>query len=98
PTLYPLFPYTTLFRSFTKTPETVQPMELIHGVLRVADAPTARHQSAVGQLFLALHAHVDARRLGRMWMAPLDVVLNERDNLIVQDRKSTRLNSSHEWI
>ena len=69
---------------FTKTPETVKPMELIHGVLRVAESPAARHQSAVLTLLLNLHSHVDARQLGEMWVAPLDVVLSERDHLIVQ--------------
>jgi len=69
---------------FTKTPETVKPMELVYGRLRAADAPTPHHQSAVAQLFLALHAHVSERRLGRMWVAPLDVVLDEVHALIVQ--------------
>lgn len=69
---------------FTKTPETVKPMELAHGALRVAESPTPRHQSAVLQLLLALDAHVRARDLGRMWVAPLDVVLSERQALVVQ--------------
>ena len=69
---------------YFRTPETVLPMELIHGAVRVADAPTPRHQSAVGALFLALERHVRERRLGRMWLAPLDVVLSERQALIVQ--------------
>jgi Uma2 family endonuclease len=69
---------------FTKTPETVKPMELARGALRVSDAPTPRHQSAVLQLLLALDAHVRAGDLGRMWVAPLDVVLSARQALIVQ--------------
>ena len=69
---------------FTKTPETVKPMELVYGLLRAADSPTARHQSAVLQLLLALNAHVEERKLGRMWMAPLDVVLDYDRALIVQ--------------
>jgi Uma2 family endonuclease len=66
------------------TPETVQPMELVFGVLRVAEAPTPRHQSAVANLFLALDAHVRARGIGRVWLSPLDVVLDQRNALIVQ--------------
>lgn len=69
---------------FTKTPETVTPMELIYGVLRVADSPTPRHQSAVLRLLLALHEYVTTHDLGRMWVAPLDVVLDEERALIVQ--------------
>jgi len=69
---------------FAKTPETVKPMELAYGVLRAAESPTPRHQSAVLQLLLALDAHVRAMDLGRMWIAPLDVVLDEARALIVQ--------------
>jgi Uma2 family endonuclease len=69
---------------FTKTPYTLRPTELIHGVLRVAETPGPRHQSAVAELFRALDAHVRTRALGRMWLSPLDVVLNERLALIVQ--------------
>ena len=69
---------------FAYTPTTLKPMELIYGVLRVADSPSPRHQSAVAELFRALDPHVRERRLGRMWLAPLDVVLSERRALIVQ--------------
>jgi Uma2 family endonuclease len=69
---------------YFKTPETVKPMELIFGVLRVADSPSPRHQSAVAHLFRALDAHVRERQLGEMWLAPLDVVLHAKRALIVQ--------------
>ena len=69
---------------FSNTPYSVVPTELVYGALRVAESPTPRHQSAVLQLLLALDAHVRARDLGRMWVAPLDVVLNEPRALIVQ--------------
>jgi Uma2 family endonuclease len=66
------------------TPETVLPAELAFGVLRVADAPTPRHQSAVLQLTIALDRHVRERGLGKIWISPLDVVLDEEKALIVQ--------------
>src|SRR5262245_31013077 len=69
---------------YFKTPETVKPAELARGVLRVAESPSARHQSAVMDLFRALDAHVRARRLGRMWIAPLDVVLSGQPAIVVQ--------------
>jgi Uma2 family endonuclease len=84
PVMSPSAPLMTVEDYFTKTPETVTPMELIHGRLRVAESPTVRHQSAVFQLSLALHAHVTERKLGRVWVSPLDVVLSRVDNLIVQ--------------
>ena len=69
---------------YFKTPETLTPMELVFGAMRVSDAPTPRHQSAVLHLCLALDRHVRQHQLGRIWIAPLDVVLSERDSLIVQ--------------
>jgi len=66
------------------TPETVRPAELAFGVLRVADAPAARHQSAVFSLAVALMLHVREERLGKVWVSPLDVVLDEEKALIVQ--------------
>jgi len=69
---------------YFQTPETVTPMELVYGALRVADSPSPRHQSAVADLFRALDEHVRTRRLGKVWIAPLDIVLNERKSLIVQ--------------
>ncbi len=69
---------------YFRTPETLLPAELAFGVLRVGDAPTPRHQSMVANLFRALDAHVRERRLGRVWLSPLDVVLDEARALIVQ--------------
>ena len=74
----------TVEEYFAYTPYTLKPMELVHGAVRVADAPKPRHQSAVAELFRALDPHVRARRLGKVWLAPLDVVLSERDRLVVQ--------------
>ena len=69
---------------YFQTPETVKPMELVFGALRVADSPSPVHQSAVADLFRALDEHVRILQLGKMWIAPLDVVLNASEALIVQ--------------
>lgn len=71
-------------KDYYATPETVLPSELAFGALHVRDAPTSRHQSAVLQMVLALDRHVRDRRLGQVWVAPLDVVLDEAKALIVQ--------------
>jgi Uma2 family endonuclease len=84
-------------QDYFNTPETVQPMELIFGVLRVADSPAPRHQSAVAQLFLALNAHVGERGLGKVWLSPLDIVLDERKALIVQPDLFF-ISNEREWI
>jgi Uma2 family endonuclease len=69
---------------YLRTPETVRPQELIFGALRVSDAPTPRHQSALLAFALALAPHVRARGLGRVFLAPVDVILDDRRHLIVQ--------------
>ncbi|HYN10573.1 MAG TPA: Uma2 family endonuclease [Vicinamibacterales bacterium] len=66
------------------TPESVAPQELIFGALRVADSPSPTHQTLVAALFLALHEHVSARALGTVWFAPLDVILDAEQALVVQ--------------
>jgi Uma2 family endonuclease len=82
---------------YLATPETVLPAELAYGALRVSEAPTARHQSAVACLFRALDAHVRARALGRVWLAPLDVVLDARRALVVQPDLMV-ITNTREWI
>jgi Uma2 family endonuclease len=69
---------------YFRTPVTLKPMELIYGVLRVNESPAVCHQSAVAQLFLALHRHVRGRGLGQVWLSPLDVVLDHDRALIMQ--------------
>ena len=69
---------------YLKTPESVLPQELIYGALRVADAPLPRHQAAVGDFYLALTSHVRARRLGKIWLSPIDVILDDAQALILQ--------------
>ncbi|HVB37233.1 MAG TPA: hypothetical protein VND92_01805, partial [Vicinamibacterales bacterium] len=69
---------------YLRTPETVIPQELVYGILHVADAPLPRHQMMVAQLFRALDHHVRREGLGRMWLAPLDVILDADRALVVQ--------------
>lgn len=71
-------------QEYLATPESVAPHELIFGALRVADSPTPAHQSTVAALFLALHEHVSTRSLGTVWFAPLDVILDAEQALVVQ--------------
>jgi len=79
------------------TPETVRPSELRYGVLHVAESPSPQHQSAVAQLFRSLDAHVRARDVGEMWLAPLDVVLDDEKALIVQPDLMF-ISKAREWI
>src|SRR3546814_9651659 len=103
-----LFPYTTLFRSsglffifgeFTRRGETVylgEGMATMHAVHRASDAPaivafSAKNLLPVGQLWWARRPDLDL------------IVCGDDDSHLgtnvgreaAQDRKSTRLNSSH---
>src|SRR5262249_46820514 len=69
---------------YFQTPETVLPRELAHGVLRVADSPTASHQRVVRDLVITLEKFVRERQLGEVLPAPLDVVLDYDRGLVVQ--------------
>lgn len=41
-------------------------------------APSWRHQTAVGQLFMLLRSYADAHRVGQVLVAPLDIELDVR--------------------
>ena len=69
---------------YLNTPETVNPQELIYGVVRAADAPAPSHQAAVGDLFLALATYVRGQQDGDVWLSPVDVILDEGRALVVQ--------------
>src|SRR3954454_20235929 len=69
---------------YFRTPETVKPMELAFGALRVADSPSAYHQSIVIEMFRALDRHVRDRQLGRMWIAALGGGVRGARAVIVQ--------------
>ena len=69
---------------YLTTPETLNPTELIYGALRVAEAPTVRHQQAVGAFHLALAPHVRRHGLGRVLLSPVDVIFDWERALILQ--------------
>jgi Uma2 family endonuclease len=75
----------------------VQPMEIVFGALRIADAPTPRHLSAVRALARVLDRHVRAHRLGHVLLAPVDVVLDEARALVVQPDLMF-ISNEREWI
>lgn len=64
--------------------ETLAPQELVWGRVRDAPSPAPRHQIAVGEFFMALHAHVTSRGLGIVMASPIDCVLDHERALVVQ--------------
>src|SRR5438105_5470435 len=81
-----LFPYTTLFRSKSKTVVVVASTEAA-GIGSPADPPD------IAALTGGTSAVVDEKHAAIVVRAPLQDVSGD-----TVDRKSTRLNSSHEWI
>ena len=53
--------------------------QLLGGELIVAPSPTSKHQSILFRLARAMHDTVDSNQAGRVWVAPLDVVLSDYD-------------------
>lgn len=69
---------------YFRTPETMLPQELVYGVVRDAAAPTPRHQTAVADIYRCLYEHLRQTRSGRLWISPIDVVLDRERALVVQ--------------
>jgi Uma2 family endonuclease len=69
---------------YFRTPETTLPSELAYGVMRVAESPVANHQRVVRDLTIALTLHTRDHRLGEIFPAPMDVILDRDANLVVQ--------------
>jgi len=80
-------------------PESTEPMELWEGELRMSPSPKPDHQDIVFSLAQRLKEFVHHRKLGKVYVSPLDVVLTptqvvqpdvffiSQDNLsIIQDR------------
>ncbi len=61
-----------------------QRYEIIDGHLLVAPAPDTCHQDWLGELYSLLRLFVKTHKLGRLFFAPVDVVL-DRDNTVQPD-------------
>lgn len=67
-----------------RRPESLNPMELVYGVVREPPAPRYGHQSVVTHLGALLDSHVREYGLGEVCVSPVDVVLDEQEALVVQ--------------
>jgi len=65
-------------------PESLARRELIFGLVREPPAPRFGHQTVLTRLAALLDAHVRERALGRVCVAPVDVVLDREAALVVQ--------------
>ena len=63
------------YEDYVELPDDGRRYEILDGELEVSPAPAPLHQRVSGNLEFVLHGHVSARRLGRVYHAPIDVIL-----------------------
>ncbi len=69
---------------YFRLPESVQPSELVFGMVREPPAPRYGHQNVLTHLAALLDRHVRELSLGDVCVAPVDVVLDVGAALVVQ--------------
>ena len=79
-----LIPFKLTYEEFCQLPESVLPHELIDGELRMSAAPSWKHQETLGNIHDPVRRHARGGRLGRVAMAPIDVVLDPDRPLVLQ--------------
>ena len=67
------------YQDYLDLPESDDRYELIDGELRMVPAPMPDHQDFLGELYVIVRTFVGENSLGRVFFAPLDVVLSEDD-------------------
>ena len=67
------------YDDYVLIPEDSQRHEILDGEHYVTPAPTLEHQEAAGALYASLRAFVRKHRLGRVFVAPLDVLFSVND-------------------
>ena len=70
------------YEDYCQLPDDRNRYEIIDGVLYVSPAPSEKHQRSVGGLYEQVGPHVRRNGLGRMYVAPLDIVF--ANNSVVQ--------------
>lgn len=72
-------PIRLTYEDFLQIPEDGRRHEILDGEHYVSAAPYLKHQSVSMQLAVALGLFIRANRLGRLWTAPVDVLLSPHD-------------------
>ena len=65
------------YAEYAGLPETGRRYELHEGRLTVVPSPSSKHQIVLGNLFERLHAYVRVHQLGRVFSAPIDLILSQ---------------------
>jgi Uma2 family endonuclease len=64
------------YEDYCRLPNDGRRYEILEGELAVTPAPTPRHQEVLVNLLRLLDEHVRARGLGKVYVAPIDVILS----------------------
>jgi Uma2 family endonuclease len=64
------------YEDYVLLPNDGKRYEILEGELAVTPAPGTKHQSASANLFKLLSKHVDEGALGKLFYAPVDLILN----------------------
>ena len=72
------------YQDYVELPEDGRRYEILDGELDVSPSPKVLHQVILGNLFSALDGHARERSLGRVLLAPVDLILSDT-NVVVPD-------------
>lgn len=72
-------PIKLTYQDYCALPDDGRRYEILDGDLYMSPAPETPHQRVAFRLAMILHAHVARRGLGEVFIAPLDVLLDEHD-------------------
>ena len=64
------------YEDYAALPDDGRRYEIHEGLLSVTPAPGTHHQRVSAKLYVLLHQHVEARSLGEVLYAPVDVILS----------------------
>lgn len=72
------------YEDYAALPDDGKRYEILDGVLYVSPSPRRKHQELAGDLFIELSSWVKRHNLGKVYIAPFDVLLSEHD-IVVPD-------------
>ena len=83
------------YEDYRRTPDDGRRYEVIRGVLRVSPAPAPHHQRVLARLFRILDRFVTRRKIGEVFLSPLDVLLPGLTSPIQPDLLFVRRERAH---
>jgi Uma2 family endonuclease len=73
------------YEDYLNLPDDGKRYQVIEGELFMVPAPIPYHQDILGKLFVLLNDFVKRHKLGRIYVAPCDVILSEGEDIVQPD-------------